>query len=120
MARAPDEAVEARAVVALGALLELGINVERHLRVGVADLAHHPLDVEVVREQCDLDVRAPKAVRRNAAGAAEGRVRAALRLPPRRLRWYARVPSLSRADVDVASPNIGRSRGWQAPPVMEA
>ena len=49
----PNEPVEASAVAALHALLQLGVDVEGHLGVGVADLAHDPLDVEVVREQCD-------------------------------------------------------------------
>jgi hypothetical protein len=57
-----DEAVEALAVVTLGALLELRVHVHRHLGVGVADLAHNPLDVEVVREQSDRDVGASEAV----------------------------------------------------------
>jgi hypothetical protein len=44
----------------------------RHLRVGLADLAHDPLDVKLVAEQrdrvvgapqCDLDARAPDAAR---------------------------------------------------------
>ena len=57
------ELVELGAVVALRALLQLRIDVHRHLRVGVADLVHHPLDVEVVRQQRDRDVRAPQRVR---------------------------------------------------------
>jgi hypothetical protein len=32
-----------RFVVALDALLKLGVDVEGHLRVGMADSAHHPL-----------------------------------------------------------------------------
>jgi hypothetical protein len=44
-----DELVEARAVAAIDALLELGVDVEGHLGIGVADLAHDPLHIEVVR-----------------------------------------------------------------------
>jgi hypothetical protein len=40
----PEEPVKADAVITLDALLKLGVDVERHLRVGVADLAHYPLD----------------------------------------------------------------------------
>jgi len=58
-----DEAVELGPVRALYALLELGIDVERHLGVGTPDLAHDPLDVEVVRQQHERDVRATEAVR---------------------------------------------------------
>jgi hypothetical protein len=50
------ELIEVGAVVALGALLQLRVGVHRHLRVGVADLVHDPLDVEVVCEQRDRDV----------------------------------------------------------------
>ena len=39
-----DEPVERGAVRALDALLELRVDVEGHLRVGVADLAHDPED----------------------------------------------------------------------------
>jgi len=59
------ESVEGRAVVALGALLELRVDVHRHLRVGVAYLIHHPLHVKVVRQQGDADVGAPQAVWRD-------------------------------------------------------
>ncbi|HEY5196525.1 MAG TPA: hypothetical protein VIJ51_05810 [Solirubrobacteraceae bacterium] len=59
-----DEAVEGRSVGSLDPLLELGVDVERHLRVGVADLTHHPLDVEVVGQQRDRDVGAAQAVGR--------------------------------------------------------
>lgn len=45
-------------MAAVDPLLELRVDVHRHLRVGVADLAHHPLDVEVVGEQRDRDVGA--------------------------------------------------------------
>ena len=48
----------------LDALLELGVDVQSHLRVDMSDLAHDPLDVEVVREQGDRDVGAAEAVRR--------------------------------------------------------
>jgi hypothetical protein len=48
-ALSPDApAVEALAVAAIDALLALGVDIHRHLRVGAADLAHDPLDVEVV------------------------------------------------------------------------
>jgi hypothetical protein len=62
--RAPDELVERGPVRAVDALLELGADVHRHLRVGVADLAHDPLDVEAVGQQCDRDVGAAHRVRR--------------------------------------------------------
>src|SRR3954451_24859232 len=39
LARLANEPVERRPVLALDALLELGVDVHRHLRVGVADLA---------------------------------------------------------------------------------
>ncbi|HEV3318458.1 MAG TPA: hypothetical protein VG053_01835 [Solirubrobacteraceae bacterium] len=45
------------------ALLQLRVDVHRHLRVGVADLSHDPLDVEVVCEQSDRDVGAPHRMR---------------------------------------------------------
>jgi hypothetical protein len=63
LSRLADEPVEADTVVALGALLKLGVNVHRHLRVGVADLIHHPLHIEVVGEERDRDVGAPQRVR---------------------------------------------------------
>jgi hypothetical protein len=57
------ESIEADPVLALVALLELGVDVERHLRVGVADLAHHPLHIEAgVRR------RAPAASRQFPTG----------------------------------------------------
>jgi hypothetical protein len=71
----PHQTVEALAVAPVDALLELGVDIHRHLRVGVADLAHHPLDVEVVGEQGDRDVRAPPAV--GLTGGKGGRPRAA-------------------------------------------
>jgi hypothetical protein len=49
--RLPNEAVERLAVLALDALLLLGVNVHGHVRVGVADLAHHPEHVKAVGEQ---------------------------------------------------------------------
>jgi hypothetical protein len=52
------ESIEADPVLALVALLELGVDVERHLRVGVADLAHHPLHIEAGARR-----RAPAASR---------------------------------------------------------
>ncbi|MEX0972372.1 MAG: hypothetical protein WDZ46_03845 [Solirubrobacterales bacterium] len=58
-------------------LLELRVDVHRHLRVGVADLAHHPLDVEFVGEQGDRYVGAAQAVGR---GVGQGR-QAALAQP---------------------------------------
>jgi hypothetical protein len=45
-----DEAVELGAVRSLDALLELGVDIAAHLRVVVTNLAHDPLDVEVVRK----------------------------------------------------------------------
>jgi hypothetical protein len=45
-ARLTHEPIGARSVVALDALFALGVDVERHLRVGGADLAHDPLDLE--------------------------------------------------------------------------
>ncbi|HKG04753.1 MAG TPA: hypothetical protein VKB03_16395 [Conexibacter sp.] len=51
-------------MAAVDALLQLRIDVERHLRVGVADLAHDPFHVEVVRQQRDGDARAAQCVRR--------------------------------------------------------
>src|SRR5947209_1853524 len=62
LSRVADEAVEAFAVLSVDALRELGVDVEGHLAVGVADLAHHPLDVEVVGEQGNRDVGAPQRV----------------------------------------------------------
>ncbi|MGZ6574601.1 MAG: hypothetical protein ACXVHB_19535 [Solirubrobacteraceae bacterium] len=40
-------------MLALDALLQLRVDVERHLRIGVADLPHHPQHVEAVGEQRD-------------------------------------------------------------------
>jgi hypothetical protein len=59
-----DEPVKCRPVLALDALLELRVDVHRHLRVGVADLAHDPQHVEAVGQQRDRDVRATQRVRR--------------------------------------------------------
>jgi hypothetical protein len=59
--RATEEGVERGAVGALDALLEQGVDVERHLRIGVPDLAHHPLDVEAVGEQRDSRCRCAAA-----------------------------------------------------------
>jgi hypothetical protein len=53
-----DEPAERPPVLALDALLQLGVDVHRHLRIGVADLAHHPQHVEAVGQQRDRDVRA--------------------------------------------------------------
>ena len=53
-------------MLALDALLQLGVDVERHLRIGVADLAHDPEDVEAIGEQRDRDVGAAQGVRRGA------------------------------------------------------
>ena len=53
LARLPDEIVEGPSVLALDALLQLGVHVECHLRVGVPDLAHDPEDVEAIGEQGD-------------------------------------------------------------------
>jgi hypothetical protein len=56
------ELVEARSTVTLGALLQLRVDIDRHLRIGMPDLAHDPLHVEVVGQQFDRDVRAPQRV----------------------------------------------------------
>jgi hypothetical protein len=40
-------------MLALHALLELRVDIERHLGVGVPDLAHDPLDVEAIGQQRD-------------------------------------------------------------------
>ena len=55
------DGVEAHSMLALHALLELRVDVERHLRVGVPDLAHDPLDVEAIGQQSDGDVGPPQA-----------------------------------------------------------
>jgi hypothetical protein len=78
LARGADKAIELDAVGPLDPLLELRVDVHRHLRVGVPDLAHDPLDVEVVRQQRDRDVRAAEAVGR---GAGERRQTACLQAP---------------------------------------
>jgi hypothetical protein len=51
-------------MLALDALLQLRVDVERHLRIGVADLPHDPEDVEAIGEQRDRDVGAAQGVRR--------------------------------------------------------
>ena len=51
-----DDRVEPHPVVALDALLKLGVDVEGHLRVGMPDLAHDPLDIDAVGEERDRDV----------------------------------------------------------------
>jgi hypothetical protein len=56
--RLSHEPVKGGALVTLNPLLTLRADIERHRRVGVADLAHHPLRVEVVGEQRDRDVGA--------------------------------------------------------------
>jgi len=40
-------------VLALDALFQLRMNVQRHLRIGVADLTHHPLHVEAIGQEGD-------------------------------------------------------------------
>jgi len=52
-------------VFPLHSLLQLRVDVEGHLGVGVADLAHDPLHVEVVGEKRDRDVGAAQRVRRD-------------------------------------------------------
>ncbi|NLT06622.1 MAG: hypothetical protein GXY03_09970 [Solirubrobacterales bacterium] len=59
----PDEGVERGSVGALGAVDELGVDVHRHLGVGVADLALDERHVEACGEQHDRDVGAPEGVR---------------------------------------------------------
>jgi hypothetical protein len=51
-------------VLTIDALLQLRVDVHRHLRIRVPDLAHHPEHVEPVGQQRDRDVRAPQRVRR--------------------------------------------------------
>jgi hypothetical protein len=57
------ERVELGAVLAPGALLQLCVDLEGHLRVGVSDLLHYPHDVEVVRQERDRDVGAAHRMR---------------------------------------------------------
>jgi hypothetical protein len=47
LAGVAHELVELGSTVALGALLQLRVDIHRHLRVGVPDLAHDPLHVEL-------------------------------------------------------------------------
>jgi hypothetical protein len=58
------ERVERLAVRALRPLLQLRVDVHRHLRVGMSDLPHDPENVEVVGEQGDRDIGASQRVRR--------------------------------------------------------
>jgi hypothetical protein len=58
------DGVEAHSMLALHALLELRVDIERHLGFGVPDLAHDPLDVEAIGQQSDGDVGPPQTVRR--------------------------------------------------------
>jgi hypothetical protein len=57
LAGVANELVELGSTVAIGALLQLRVDVHRHLRVGVPDLAHDPLHVEVVGQQSDQALR---------------------------------------------------------------
>jgi hypothetical protein len=50
-------------VLPLRALLELRVDIGGHLRVGMADLAHDPHDVEVVRQQRDRHLRPSQRAR---------------------------------------------------------
>lgn len=50
---------------AVGALLDLCVDVHGHFGVGVADLAHDPFDVEVVGDEGDGNVGAAQRVRRD-------------------------------------------------------
>src|SRR5215218_4477682 len=67
LAGGSEEAVEVRSVAALDSLLQLRVRVHRHLRVGVPDLTHDPLHVEVVGQEGDRDVGPAEAVRRQTA-----------------------------------------------------
>jgi hypothetical protein len=49
-------------VGAVGALLQLRVDVERHLRVGMAGLAHDPLDVEAVGEHRLSDLKSGRSL----------------------------------------------------------
>jgi hypothetical protein len=60
------EPVEAGAVVAIGALLALGVDVEGHLAVGVADLAHDESN------ECATPATRPVWTTTSAAGPASG------------------------------------------------
>lgn len=64
-------------MIALGSLLELGVDVEGHLGVCVPDLIRDPLHVEIVGQQGDRDVGPPQAVRRDVR---QGRKPASLHL----------------------------------------
>lgn len=46
-------------------VLQLGVDVEGHFRVGVADLVHDPEHVEVIGEEGDRDIGASEGVRGN-------------------------------------------------------
>ena len=118
--RLSDESVERLAVLALGALLQLGVDVHRHLRVGVADLTHDPQDVEAVGEQRDRDVGAPQACAGVVFGSA-GRPRAARwldasvaasRTISRRAGGSSRPPRRLREQVGV---RVGRQAGAPQP-----
>src|SRR4051812_3236951 len=63
LARFGEQAIKVRAVRALGALLELRVDVHRHRRVGVTNLGHHELEVELVGDQRNRDVGAAQGVR---------------------------------------------------------
>lgn len=77
-----------------GSLLQLGVDVHRHPRVGVADLAHHPLHVELVGAQGDRDVGPAQAVR--ATGGIGGRPWAERRSVARSAACLTIVPTRSR------------------------
>ena len=62
LVRAAEELVERGAVGALDALLQLRVDVERHRRIGVADLTHDPLDVEAIGQQSYRYVGPPQTV----------------------------------------------------------
>ncbi|MGZ6644078.1 MAG: hypothetical protein ACXVFT_19925 [Solirubrobacteraceae bacterium] len=51
-------------MLALDALLQLGVDVERHLRIGMPDLPHDPEDVEAIGKQRDRDVGPAQGVGR--------------------------------------------------------
>lgn len=53
-----DLPVEALAVLALNPLLQLRVDIHRHLRIRVPDLAHDPLQVKAVGDQSDRDISA--------------------------------------------------------------
>ena len=64
-ARIRNQRVEGPAMVALGALEQLGVDPHRRLGVRVANLTHHILDVATGREQQHRDVRSTQCVGRD-------------------------------------------------------